>query len=458
MENRNGVDELFRKGFENFEAQTPYDALIGIQERVRAEKKKKRIVLWRRSAILLGLLFAFYTGYYFNNYQNQILPSNTNLPNTPVNQNSTPIVNNEDPTTSEDVYTSKITLDSLEIVKNTEANPSKLLPAQQIPSNSKQRNLTLSPAAQELPGATNAATNTATTASADKDVPFTNVFPKTLQSPYFSLIRKTEALKTPQYVLLESEPDLGLFKPKKQLLKRTYSVGAYGAFIQPFRTVVYDETNEVTSNNVSNEQLENTYSFGFKLTKRVGLLEYHVGLFSSSWNQTSNNIILEGDPVNNTIQTYTNNIAGYTSIGDLNFGVASGPPVEPAVKNGQYFLIPNISQQYQFLDIPIGASYYFYDKRVKLKFTFALNSRILTQSQVILEYPNGLQEDYDGLKPRSFTLQMLLGPAIGYSITPRLQWHLDPTLNYGLSPIHNADGIKTYQHHFGFFTGLSYVL
>ncbi|HCQ17193.1 MAG TPA: hypothetical protein DIU20_13070, partial [Cryomorphaceae bacterium] len=109
-----------------------------------------------------------------------------------------------------------------------------------------------------------------------------------------------------------------------------------------------------------------------------------------------------------------------------------------------------------FVEVPIGAAYYLLNGRFEMKLQAGFNARILSHSNVYLEYPDGSTSDYDGLRPNDLSLQLSTGPGFAYRITPKLRFRLDPMVYYGVTPINRGNDVETYYHQLLFFSGISY--
>ncbi|MGB0178283.1 MAG: hypothetical protein ACPF9D_14045, partial [Owenweeksia sp.] len=184
----------------------------------------------------------------------------------------------------------------------------------------------------------------------------------------------------------------------------------------PFMNVNIKEDNPSTQSNIENETLENTYATGLKvLIRNERNWEWQAGLMVNNWIQNSNNVLLtRPDPssVTNTPNPSTvanSDVSGFTSLGNVKFNQNANNEVSLTEDLSQYYLVPNIGQEYQFVEVPLGAAYYLIDGRFELKLQAGVNTRILSNSHVFLEYPDGSTSDYDALKPNDLSLQLSTG-------------------------------------------------
>ncbi len=469
-DNKENIDKLFSEGFEGFEPDTPFDGWQAVKAKIAKSKQKKRALLIRWSAVCLAILLAFFAGYklqYLNSNPKQI-PAMDEKQIT--NKGQDLIKDNN----ANEIGTEKI---NSENEKPFESSISKL-EKMGSKGNSTDQSLSTYPGGKnspkENPITGNAPKNVNPNVGGTSDNPNFAQIPKRPQqdllqvaqlevsldetnsnlglSPddYILEILKTQALPNEDYT------SLGIYPSKIRRLFYDFEVGIYAGPSFPSRTVSFSNADEIAKNNVANEQLANTNSYGIQLSKRWRSIEYGIGFFRSEWNQTSNNIILQGEPSGNAATSYTGKIRGTTSIGDFTLNIATGAPIQPTLESGQFLLLPNILQEYQFLDIPVSASYYMLDKRFKLKLQLGVNNRFLTKSTVQLEFPDGTKEDFDDLIPERYSLQFNSGLGISYRIVGRWNLNLIPTYSYGLSPISVQEGTTTRQHQLSIFSGISY--
>lgn len=476
MENsKENIDKLFGEGLGNFEQETPHDAWGNINSRLDKANRKKKMAYWRWSSLILLISLSFAGGYYFNDLvkpsEPEVLSKQAISPTEPIssvnvlesksNESQVKFTTKDRPGLDENKvhdFSRSSTLAKDEI--NLDKAQSEVLSS----SNNRRKKDLAKPSSKgpSITLASSAQSNNFKPGEEPivaKNQSLLNLQPKLLVES----VVLDESANTQENFISRTE-DLGseeriynpLVSPFGKDFFSNIELSAIAGYSFPFRTVVFDASDPIAENNVNNEQLANTFTYGLRLSKRWKFLEYHIGIFQSSWKQTSNNVIVEGEPVNNSLTTYTDMVAGITSYGNVTFGGSSGPPVLPTKESGRFFLLPNIIQEYQFIDIPVGVSYIFLDRRLQLKFNFGINNKILSGSAVQLDFPNGVREDHDGLVPNRYSMQLLGGPSLALKLSRQWKWQLEPTVNYGISPISNSNGVKTYMHQFSILSGISY--
>jgi hypothetical protein len=471
---RENIDQLFKEKFQNFEAATPHDAWQDVSTRLDQAKGRKRILILRWSAIAAALILAFFSGWHFD----QVVSSDKNEPSLILSP-STGISSEEfekpkdvpsgseassahssDVVKSLNAKTEEAVSEKIDVAPSTKAtSPEEIVAPAVTRKHQKSRKLKAPSNASQNGYAVNSEEETTLPVPLDLlPKPTPSITLETLDNNNTLLLSEDDNSKqnyTPSYAVV----DPNRF-PKRKMESSRFELGLMGGPTVPFRNVRYDKADNAISNNVQNERLENAYAAGITLAyKAENRFEYTAGIMVNNWNQTSNNIILEADEPNNSITSQPDELVGNTSYGSIKFDTPNSfSQVSPSTEAGQFILLPNIQQQYQFVEIPVGVAYYLLDGRFQIKAQMGLNARILSSSTVKLEYPNGDIEDYDGLDPNTWSLQLNAGPNLGYAITNRLRLHVSPTIFYGLTPNTDMDGVETYHHQFLLFSGFSFRL
>lgn len=467
-DNKDNIDKLFSEGFKGFEPDTPFDGWQGVKAKIAKSKQKKRALIFRWSAVCLAILMAFFAGYKIQNLNthseqdpildekqithqdndvnlknrvNEIAPENEGLENedplqnTILKQEKTRTKANELAETSNSVDPRPTSLQKNEINGNTPEKPNKKArkenPSFEPLSRGPQEDLLQ----LAFLGISSDKTRTDLELSSNNNNLVNNKASEDLVEPYSSLATYPSKIRRAFF---------------------DFEIGIYVGPSLPSRTVSFNNADEITQNNVANEQLANTNTYGIQLSKRWKNIEYGIGFFQSEWRQTSNNIILKGDASGNAATNYNDRVRGTTSIGDFTLNISNGAPIQPALETGHYIFLPNILQEYQFIDIPVSASYFLVDRRFKLKLQLGVTNRILSKSIVQLEFPDGTKEDFGDLIPEAYSLQFNSGLGLSYQLFGSWNFNLIPIYSYGLSPISIQEGATTRQHQLSILSGISY--
>lgn len=471
-DNKENIDALFNQGLQGFEADTPYDGWQAVKAKIIRSKQKRKALIIRWSMVSIALIFAFFAGYKIQNWntektlnpnENTVLENSQelnplplkitggekeNLTNVDEEQNSTPFRSDSKIAPNSSKGTSSMGSDEISSSNKKTSTPNK----KGLDSGS---NFNSGSGFIKEP-----VTGIAKTTKQELihleflDIPIEQT--KTKLGLHYNGIEN--AVTKPYFRPELAYKELPVYPSKFRRALYGIELGVYSGPTLPSRTVTFNDANEITENNVANEQLANTTTYGIQISKRHKNVEYGIGIFKSEWRQTSNNIILQGEPSTNSATSYTDRLRGTTSIGDFTFNISTGAPIQPTLESGQFLLLPNILQEYQFLDIPVSASYYLIDKRFGLKLQLGINNRILTNSMVQLEFPDGVKKDFNDLQPEAYSLQFISGLGFSYSLANRWNLNLVPTYFYGISPISIHEGATTRQHQFSILFGISYRL
>ncbi len=484
MGNKKPIDELFRTKLNDLEADTPYDAWPELRERIDRKNSRKRAAWWRYSSVAAAVLLAFFSGYYFNHWEIS--------PQRPVKQDGQPGWVVDEPAE-----------------RNQPENTAPLLEEGVNPREERENTV----AGSDHPGAAGTTPN-----STESTLPpnrknngrepgghTTSIEPAKND---VAVEAESIALLEPDHKVTET-PDTEVSEEEQQVLPelsnaRTYlaernssdekpSSSSETIFSQkvkpiaddatrkrsrnssgvelsllagptvPFMDVHVKDESTITQNNVRNENLDNTYATGLKvLVRNDNNWEWQAGVMVNNWVQNSNNVLLSRAPSESVgtstdpNATVNSEVNGFTSVGNVAFDQNANREVSVTNDLNQYYLVPNISQQYQFVEVPVGAAYYLVNGRFELKLQAGVNTRILSNSTVYLEYPDGTTSDFEGLKPNDLSLQLSTGPGFAYRLAPRLKLRIDPMLYYGITPVNRGDDVETYYHQLLFFSGISY--
>lgn len=473
-DNKENIDSLFNQGLHGFEADTPYDGWQAVKAKIIRSKQKRKALIIRWSMVSIALLFAFFAGYKIQNWNSEktlnSIESNVFNNSQKINPINSTITQNEKENlvnAGEDQNSIPFSADS-DLKANSSQRPSSEGNNEIVNSSKKASRLDrvdLNSSSKSGSESRSKQLNRPVTSFVNNskhdlikleflDIPSEQT--KAELSLNYNQIDKGEA--KPYFGPTLAYKTLPIYPSKWRRALYGLELGFYSGPTLPSRTVTLNDANEITENNVANEQLANTTTYGIQISKRHKSVEYGIGIFKSEWSQTSNNIILQGEPSNNSATSYTDRLRGTTSIGDFTFNISTGAPIQPTLESGQFLLLPNILQEYQFIDIPVSASYFLIDKRFGLKLQLGINNRILTNSRVQLEFPDGLKQDFNDLQPEAYSLQFISGLGFSYGLANRWNLNLVPTYFYGISPISVHEGATTRQHQFSILFGISYRL
>jgi len=471
MENKHPIDELFAKGLSGYEASPGGDAWPGIEAVAARREKRKRFILWRWAAVAAALLLAFYSGYYFKDQDTPVTQPAPAVHEYPIDENSstsTPLNKNTDsPSSYEDQS-------SPGILTNTNQDPN-IAESETSDRPGKDNRESQSIAAKE------STDNIAPLAFTGDSIPSENQQVATvilsLKNFEMATVPENPTSTFPQGIMMtpaHKEPYArydqlnGIYEsPEKGESLSPLSIRLLAGLSFPFTESTINTTNQLVRESLAKSSPEQGYSGGIELGYRLSSkVEIRAGLLFNQWKQTTSDIrLLVSQTSSGTSTNVDLQAKGYTSSGNLNFDGFSDPSNQGQFETSgigsssafNYALLPALTEEYQFIDIPISFAWFFLEKhKWSLSARGGLNSRFLTNSKATLTYANGEKEKYEEIHLNTYSVQLIAGAGINYNLTSRLQIGLQPTLLYGISPINKHQQVDTYFHQLLIYSGLTY--
>lgn len=442
MGDKRKIDELFSQGLADFEANPGENSWTSISESLAKRRRRKIVAFWRWSATAAALILAFFSGYYLRNSK-----GNFQSPYTTNN-----IVNNEDINAISRAR--EYPLIGNWSVENTYQEYAKSV----LVSSSQNESFTPEPSSK----AQNFSEQPMLVLHSNKlTVP--NRISLALRLPTLDADKPSSLVVTNN--IGQENTDITYYDPDnvKRTAQNNMSIKALAAPAFPFREVNISDENPLTASNIKQEELQNSYASGLQLSYKKGKhWEVSAGLMVNHWRQSATGIMLNVDQQASVVTNAQTNINGNTSSGTLDFTTNSGPTDQgklqtTTLNSEQISILPSIEQNYRFIEVPLSVGYYLWqNSRFSLKVNTGLNSRFLNYEQVELIYADGSRQESDDFSLENFSIQLIAGTGVGYKLSPKLQFSLQPSLLYGLTPVNRNEGVETYFHQFLIYSGLSY--
>ena len=472
MGDKNKIDDLFSKGLGNFEASPNEDVWPKVKSSMEYQDRKKKAFYWRWASTAAALILAFYSGYYFNDLANSSAPKNTETTHqehsqevvTPINSNNGQKINHNQ--ISADEESNPMVTPKSEVIPGAGNTGPSIMPDQteNVSSRSSFASITqpdqksVEIALTSLP----AKTNHFEQAIYMEEVNFPSG--KALKG-----VNSEHYVYPTQPLLKSSESDFHYYtdNSRKNLETNQFSASLMAAPTFAFTDISVNEDNAATLSNIDQEQVNNSYAAGISVGYRTGQRwEIQSGVIINHWEQSASDILLSITPhPSNTITTNTKvNLNGNTSLGNVGFTGNGDPTSQGFVENsdftdgsGNYALLPGLQENYQFIDIPLSIGYYLIDKRKwSFKVNGGINSRFLNSSDVKLVYANGEEENYENITLNDYSMQLIAGAGLGYNITQKIEFSLQPSLLYGITKVNKHQQVDTYFHQMLIYSALSY--
>ncbi|MFU8843844.1 MAG: outer membrane beta-barrel protein [Bacteroidales bacterium] len=215
-----------------------------------------------------------------------------------------------------------------------------------------------------------------------------------------------------------------------------------------------DHTDEL---NMAEEALL-SYSGGvnidFKTGKRWG---FQTGLYYARVGQI-NNDALKFELVNNEYQL----VAINTSTGFIHIAYEKVPDdvkkVSPPKDDIGELQLDNVSliQQFDLFEVPLLIKYRVIDTRFFVNLAGGLSPAYLLKNQTWLEVEGEKHDIGLAVNLNSVIVNSSIGIGLGYDVSTRLSFSLEPTFRYALNPINKNSEVYYHPYYLSWFTGFSY--
>lgn len=126
------------------------------------------------------------------------------------------------------------------------------------------------------------------------------------------------------------------------------------------------------------------------------------------------------------------------------------------VKNNLSYISSNLSQNFNYVEVPVVLKYVLIDRKIDLKVIGGVSYNILVNNTAYST--SGGSRYYigntEGLSP--VALSSSLGMGMGYNFSGRLSLNLEPTFRYYITPLGGTAGSSIHPYSIGIFSGISY--
>jgi len=495
------IDRLFKQGLHEYSENPPNFVWNNIEHRLNKKRLKQKRNIVYSIAASIALLLSFGSGYMFTHIQKKQIADNSEilLPQNETKENSSKQIKNINTNNNNPIENN--TKNKPAVITNKIQNSLKNKITSNKPINNKQNEsgkikkvhsagVLLSPmyagtaVYDNIEASSNNSNNKVTlvnnkeenSESVVNDDDETELKKIDKISVFLPIIEPDKEIKYECYDL-----DSYTYAENSVSTKETQSwgVGLGATPLFSYRTVssVSSESNnnaDVFSGDYSNEKPFTAYSAGVNINYKVAKRwKINSGLYVSQTGLISEGIVLnEIPPTNNNIDNY---YTVNTSNGNINI---NGSPneliskfsqdnsvdntVNPPLLPGQPSLNDNINeldatfvQTYDYYEIPLVVSYAVIDRKLIMNLSGGLSTNIMYNNSVYFEDNSTkyeLNAETENLNNISYS--GILGIGVEYPIIKKLNFNLQPTLRYSLTPINNSGSV--YPYSFGIYTGLKY--
>ncbi|WP_417590925.1 outer membrane beta-barrel protein [Owenweeksia hongkongensis] len=487
MGDNSKIDKLFSDGLNDFEASPQSDSWARINATMEKKQQKKRGFYWRWASIAAAVVLAFYSGYYFND--NTTIETYPNIQNTEPNNSNPDYISHEE-SMEQSELNEQVSKETSQPERGTQkpkgSTSDRIQNLNKVASNSSSSE---KPALKTNGKAGSASRNTSkqNVVIADKtwEQEAENIVVSNFEENSNTDIESEEiatgetqnqTVKTmEEHPVVLATPKETQLNPSSEILDYAenpqvdnspfsrFSISAMASPTFPFTDITVNQSDETTEDNVDQQKLKTSYSyglgFGYRLSKK---LELQTGIMVNHWNQEATGVKLKVTPSFTTSTNTSLDASGNTSSGNVNFTGLTDPTnqgkLEATNIGGQpYSILPGLKESYQFIEVPIAIGYYLLDnKRWFVKANIGLNSRFISQSKVTLVYADGTEVPYEQFDLETYSMQLIGGFGAGVKFAKNWEFGLHPTLLYGITQVNTHSEIDTYFHQVLIYSSLSY--
>ncbi|MCW0482435.1 outer membrane beta-barrel protein [Gaoshiqia sediminis] len=457
MKSDHQLDELFRSRLENFEQSPPPYVWDRIQELQAAGRKRRLVLILRASGVAAAILLAFLLGWQLQ-------------PDQPENVIEPFVVQQE----QGDQPVPKLAGKSIEVTETSPVQES--APAYETVLHTKQ------PLAQVVGKTETEQSQGALPAEKEEALPLLNARSANLKSTTTRNLRLDKLKEKRQGLAVElSGAELALVEFNKQQAgnKSADRDGFWmvGAMITPVYAVnqsSYDAayaSNMTRSGGSGSLQLGGGLSLEYKAGKRWSVQSglYYSKLEEASGNTPSRNMqydFVSGDAEYNYFNTSVmvekgamliNASAGVVELDNLPEGTRLSTSLESVQANREVILSHSqFEQQFEYIEIPLMASYQLLDKTFRFRLLGGVNAGFLIGNNAYMQNSEGLSRIGKTKDMNRISYSTSFGFGLGYRLTDRLELRVDPQLKYYLGSLNDNPSVTYKPYSFGVFTGINY--
>jgi hypothetical protein len=115
-----------------------------------------------------------------------------------------------------------------------------------------------------------------------------------------------------------------------------------------------------------------------------------------------------------------------------------------------------VIQNFDLFEIPFMVKYHLLNKKLSINVAGGLSPAYLVKNNTVLEYESNKYEIGDAANLNDIIVNSSVGLGIGYKISKKLTFSLEPTFKYSLSPINNDSKVYYHPYYLSWFTGINY--
>lgn len=468
MKKDQNIDELFREKLLNFEQEPPTYLLENILAKAAAERRKKKIILWRAVGVAASLLLAFIAGWQINNLDSQKAGQSIEIARTEIRDVKTGKDIQEPEATGVQVDDkSQFLSDNLRSIQSDKNETSNTKTVEQ-------RRNKFNETAENLRSEESAVLKTIQRLEQRfKIKSYSTLALAEMKTSYKE--KELEALTIDQQIMKQNQEMLRTQKSEND--KARWIVGA---LVSPEYSVSRSSHSKTYASNMLNTASKNPVDLGggisveVKTGKRWSLQSgvYYSALGQSSTNSSaaSQNDYMFAD-VSNGKNFFNTNVSidpgskkmlMNSSAGVIEFsGIPNGIEIGTNIEDKG--LAPNVvvseasfTQNFEYIEIPVYVRYTVIDSRFDVEMLGGFSSNVLVGNQTFMETASENSLIGKTRDMQSVNYSGTLGLGLKYGLSKRLFLNVEPRIKYYLNSLNNSASVTYKPYTFGVFSGLSY--
>lgn len=480
MADKKNIDELFKNKFEDLEAEAPAGSWEAIAGKLQRQKRKKRAAYWRWAGTAAAVVLAFFGGYYLqpgtdpgSYYDPRYFPVATE----PVQKMEEPVQQRATPSENQELITNTTTTPSEKDLPREDSELPEVTSTSLVAQDFATRNKSVATPPQFKEDRERTEADKAAFADMEQvllipeDAAVAEAKPAEIEEFATEKAPDSQQMDSLRAVVanLPTNDEIG-GEASSRRMPGAFSVGAQAGPALAFRNVDLKESSfnsnfsarSVVAENISREEVSNSFSAGVNFAFRgSGRLEYLTGIYLTRWQQQASELVVNP----NVAGAPSNSVAGIessSSLGNMSYLNNAQPGDFFAIvaldsSTMAYELQPDVEQEFNFIEIPLGVNYYLVDQQ-KWSWTVqgGASARILAGARSQFVYDDGRETEIDNPQLNKLSLQLQAGTGVGYRLTNDLQFNLMPLLKYGVTPVNDNSQVTTYFHQVMIYSGLSF--
>lgn len=469
MKKDQNTDELFREKLLNFEQEPPAYLLENILAKTAAERRNKKLILWRVAGVAAGILLAFIAGWQLNYLNNPKTGQSTGFVTTEIHGVETGKTVQE-PEPAEIQANPKLPVHSTdwgavqaEENKTAFANLEKWQKSRidERAENPRTEESLVLKTIQRLEQRFKTNLNSALALAEMKTSGTKN---------------ELEELTIDQQIMMQNQKMMMANKSEKE--KARWIVGA---LVSPEYSVSRSSHSKAYASNMLNASTTNPVDLGggisveVKTGKRWSLQS---GVYYSALGQSSGNTynsyeadkLITNDPIRGSDYFNTNvnidpashkmlmnSTAGVIEFNGIPNGIEIGTNLEEkALAPAVVVSDARFTQNFEYIEVPVYLRYALIDSRFDVEMLGGFSSNVLVGNQAFMA--SGSENSLIGKTKdmQSVNYSTTLGLGFRYGLSKRLFLNVEPRIKYYLNSLNHGESVTYKPYTIGVFSGLSY--